>query len=344
MRSSMLSFACLLAGILLSPVPILAQQAASPSTLAVITPAETCQALSKIDLAAIGGIGSKVTEATETTSGGLPVCSVKALLAPAINVQILLPIKTWTQRYLQIGCGGLCGMIMLQSGASNGCPVLTNGGFVMAATDMGHSGQSSDWGLDEQRRVDFAYRAQHLTALASKALIRTFYGQEQKYAYFNGCSDGGREALMEAQRYPEDFDGMIAGAPAMLFQVQNTLYHGWQAVSNTDADGSVILTSDRLPLIHKAVVEACDALDGVKDGLIAEPAKCRFNPATITCAPGQSETSTCLTPKEAEVVRRFYEGPKDATTGAALTAGQPLPGSELNWQGVYVADEKTAAS
>lgn len=340
MRSVMLSLVGLLASLVLLPLSAEAQQAAAPSALAVIAPVESCDALSRIDLATIGGAGSKVTGTEQTTSGGIPVCSVKALLAPSINVQILLPTKTWTQRYLQVGCGGLCGMISLQSGASNGCPVLTNGGFVMAATDMGHSGQSPDWGLDDQKRVDFAYRAQHLTALTAKALIRAFYGQEQKFAYFNGCSDGGREALMEAQRYPGDFNGVIAGAPAMLFQVQNTLYHGWQAVSNTAADGSVILTSDRLPFLHKAVVEACDTVDGVKDGLITEPAKCHFDLATITCTNAHSDTATCLTPSEANVARRFYEGPKDATTGVPLTAGQPLPGSELNWQGVYVADEK----
>ncbi len=315
------------------------QEAGTPLELAVVKPIQHCTDLSALDLESIGGKGSSVTGASETTSGGIAVCSVTAHLAPAINLQVLLPLATWQQRYLQVGCGGLCGNITLQSGASEGCHVLAGGGFVMAATDMGHDARDGNWGLDEQKRIDFAYRAQHVTAQAAKAMIQAFYGQPQKFAYFNGCSDGGREALMEAQRYPDDFDGVIAGAPAMLFQAQNTLYHGWQAVSNTATDGSVILTSDRLPLLHSAAIDACDARDGVKDGLIAQPAGCTVDLTAITCKPGASGFSDCLTPAEAEVARRFYDGPRDSATGLPLTAGQPLPGSELNWQGVYVADD-----
>jgi pimeloyl-ACP methyl ester carboxylesterase len=324
----------------LSPQVTSAQS--GPEKLAVVRPVATCASLAGADLKGIGGDGSSITSATETSSSGIPVCSVKGTLAPAITFQILLPTQSWTQRYLQIGCGGLCGQITLRSGASDGCQVLNDGGFVMAATDMGHSGGMADngaWGLDTQKRTDFAYRAHHLTAETAKALIRAFYGQPQKYAYFNGCSDGGREALMEAMRFPDDFDGVIAGAPAMLFQVQNTLYHAWQAASNTDAQGRIILVADRLPILHNAVVAACDELDGAKDGLVSEPAACKFDVATITCASNTTDTSACLTPTEADVARRFYEGPRDPRTGAYLTAGQPQVGSELDWAGVYVADK-----
>ncbi|WP_339110094.1 tannase/feruloyl esterase family alpha/beta hydrolase [Thioclava sp. GXIMD4216] len=314
--------------------------AAAQSQLAPVPPIRSCAALADTDLAAIAGAGSAVTATEETLSDGIAVCRVTATLAPAITLEVLLPTRTWAQRYLQVGCGGLCGRISLRSGASNGCALLTDGGFVMAATDMGHAGDDSGaWGLDAQKRRDFAYRAQHLTAKAAKALITAFYGQPARYAYFNGCSDGGREALMEAQRYPEDFDGIIAGAPAMLFTVQNTLYHGWQAVSNTGADGTVTLLSDRLPLLHKAVLAACDALDGAEDGLISTPAACHFDPASLICPAGQSDHSACLTAAEAEVARRFYQGPTDPETHQPLTAGQPLYGSELNWAGVYVADQ-----
>ena len=303
----------------------------------MVRPAASCASLNGTDLSAIGGTGSTVTTAEETTSGGIAVCSVTGRLMPQIHFQVLLPMDSWTQRYLQVGCGGLCGNITLTSGASAGCQVLNDGGFVMAATDMGHSGNDGSWGLDAQQRRDFAYVAQHETAEAAKALIAAFYGQAPRYSYFNGCSDGGREALMEAMRFPEDFDGIIAGAPAMLFQVQNTLFHGWQARANTDAAGKTILISDRLPLIHRAVVAACDDSDGVRDGLIAEPAKCQFDPASLICANGTAP-GKCLTAAEAGVVRKFYAGPQDAASGAWLTAGQPLYGSELNWQGVYVAD------
>ncbi|WP_321968946.1 tannase/feruloyl esterase family alpha/beta hydrolase [Paraburkholderia tropica] len=313
-----------------------------PADLTVVKPATSCTALADVDLTAIGGKGSRITGATETTSDGIKVCSVKATLAPAINFQVLLPTGTWTQRYMQLGCGGLCGQISLTVGAADGCKVYNNVGFVMAATDMGHGGgmgNDGSWGTDPQKRIDFAYRAHHLTAEAVKKLIRTFYGQPQKYAYFNGYSDGGREALMEAMRFPGDFNGVIAGAPAMLFQVQNTLYHGWQAVSNTGDDGKVTLLSNRLAILHNAVLAACDTLDGARDGLIADPAACRFDVASITCPAGVTDTSGCLTSAEAAVVRKFYDGPIDPKTGAHLTAGQPQYGSELNWAGVYVADK-----
>ncbi|QLF68524.1 tannase/feruloyl esterase family alpha/beta hydrolase [Peteryoungia desertarenae] len=316
------------------------ESAAAPQELAVVKPVKGCAELYDVDLVAIGGEGSSVTSVAETTSNGIPVCSLQGKLSPAINFQVLLPIQTWQQRYLQVGCGGLCGNITLRSGASDGCEILAGGGFVMAATDMGHSANEQDWGLDEQKRIDFAYRAQHLTAKAAAAVIETFYGQSARFSYFNGCSDGGREALMQAQRYPDDFDGVIAGAPAMLFQIQNTLFHGWQAASNTAADGTVILTSDKLPVLHNAVLSACDDLDGVQDGIISLPGQCNFDPKTIICANDAQDSGQCLTAEEAEVVRKFYDGPRDAVTGRPLTAGQPLPGSELNWQGVYVADGK----
>ena len=329
-----------MAAVMLSPG--LAEPAFAQARQEVVTPVTSCASLT-----AMGGQGNTITQAVETTSNGIPVCSVTGRIAPEINFQVLLPLKSWSQRYLQVGCGGLCGRITLESGASAGCALLNDGGFVMAATDMGHSAQDESWGLDAQKRSDFAWRAQHLTAGAARALIRAFYGQDAAYSYFNGCSDGGREALMQAMRFPDDFDGIIAGAPAMLFQVQNTLFHGWQARANTDAAGKIILTSARLPVLHKAVVAACDGLDGVRDGLIAQPALCEFDPASITCADGATDPATdpaaCLTPAEAEVARKFYAGPQDAGNGAFLTAGQPLYGSELNWQGVYVADTPDGA-
>lgn len=325
-------FPRLLPALALTLLPVTAP--AAPATLAPVAPVRSCADRAQTDLTAVGGAGSKVTAAAETTSAGHKVCNVTGTLAPQVNFQVVLPTQGWTQRYLQVGCGGLCGNITLRSGASAGCAVLDAGGFAMAATDMGHSGNDGTWGLDAQQRADFAYRAQHIARQAARALIAAYYGQPPHYAYFNGCSDGGREAIMEAMRFPGDFDGVIAGAPAMLFQVQNTLYHGWQARANTGTDGKAILTSARLPILHRAVLAACDGRDGVQDGLIADPAACDFDPASAVC----DDSAQCLTTAEAEVAAKFYAGPHDAATGAALTAGQPLYGSELNWQGVYVPD------
>lgn len=309
------------------------------SKMGIVYPIISCASLTRVNITDIGDNGSSITSAEETTSQNITMCTVKGVLAPAIHFQVNLPLKTWTQRYLQTGCGGLCGSITLDSYASDGCLPLLGGSFVIAATDMGHDqNDPSSWGLDSQKRADFAYRAQHITSLAARRLIKSFYGQNERYSYFNGCSDGGREALMTVQRYPRDFDGVIAGAPAMLFQVQNTLFHGWLARSNMDTNDKAILLSGKLPVLHQAVMDACDTLDGVKDGIIASPAACKFNPQSIECAVDAADTTNCLTTAEVQVVQKIYAGPKDDQARGYLTAGQPLYGSELNWKGVYVPD------
>ncbi|MGI4878913.1 MAG: tannase/feruloyl esterase family alpha/beta hydrolase [Janthinobacterium lividum] len=328
----------LAATLLLALHPAIAapQNVAMTVDLPVKQPVRDCSDLQGIDLSGIGGAGSRVTKVGETTSNGTAVCSVEGTLAPSISFRVDLPTGTWTQRYMQLGCGGLCGRLSLQVGVANGCPTFEAGGFVFASTDMGHEGQDTAWGKDPQKRVDFAYRSLHLTALAAKALIRRFYGQAERFSYFNGCSDGGREALVMAQRFPDDFNGIIAGAAAMNFQVQNSLYHGWQARSNTGADGKPILLAPRLPILHRAVVAACDTLDGQKDGLISAPSLCHFDPVAVQCEAGTSDTAQCLTAAEVEVARKFYAGPRDAQTGERLTVGAPQFGSELAWAGVYV--------
>lgn len=303
--------------------------------LAVVKPVSSCAALSSVDLSDLGGQGSRVLAASESTRDGVAVCTVEARLAPEINFRLELPTGTWEQRYLQVGCGGLCGNVNSTVRAADGCISLSAGAFAVASTDMGHLAADEHFGDDPQKRADFAHRGVHLTALASKKLIAAFYGRKAQYAYFSGCSDGGREALIEAQRYPDDFDGIIAGAPALNFQVQKTLYHGWMARSNRGADGKPILLASRLPLLHKAVLEQCDLLDGQIDGLVADPRICHFDPAALQCK-ASADPATCLSAEEVATVRRFYEGPKDAVRGERLTLGGPQPGSELAWAGVFV--------
>ncbi|MGK9063744.1 tannase/feruloyl esterase family alpha/beta hydrolase [Stutzerimonas chloritidismutans] len=325
----------LLLGLLLSTTGVSLTSHAAPAALAAVTPKTSCESLRDIDLSGIGGAGSQVLTAATTQHNEHDVCAVEGRLAPSIGFQVLLPLEGWTQRYLQVGCGGLCGRISLQVGAADGCVPLEAGEFVLASTDMGHQDQDGRFGRDTQQRADFAHRGVHLTAQAAQALIQAFYGQAPAYRYFTGCSDGGREALMEAQRYPDDFDGIIAGAAALNFQVQNGMYHAWQARANTGADGKAILLAEHLPVLHRAVLEQCDALDGQKDALLADPRACDFDPTVVRCVEGQA-TEHCLTPAEVEVARRLYDGPRDPDSGERLTVGGPLPGSELAWAGVFV--------
>ncbi|KAL4106461.1 hypothetical protein PRIC1_004512 [Phytophthora ramorum] len=262
--------------------------------------------------------------------------------------------------------------------AASGSQHVAGGEFALAATDMGGAMDGKVFANNPGRRKSFAYSAQHLTSLVSKTLIQAYYGQKPRYSYFNGCSDGGREGVMEALRYPNDFDGILAGAPAMLFQFQNSLHHGWLAMSNIDGPmpelppmmqgpppgpkrrgprgrgppgrgppghGSsdhgpaAIVTASKLPLLHSAVVRACDALDGLVDGLLSEPRLCNFDPRELLCATEMAAAVVdrqCLTEAEVNTIRKFYNGPVDPATGSHLTVGQAQFGSELAWEGVFV--------
>ncbi|WP_241618322.1 tannase/feruloyl esterase family alpha/beta hydrolase [Rosenbergiella epipactidis] len=304
----------------------------SASSLPIVKPVMACSQL--VDQA-LPGVEAKVslTSAKVITSGNQTFCQVKAVLSPEIGVEVALPQQQWTQRILQVGCGGLCGSINLSLSNANGCVPATRGEFVVAATNMGHAGSMMDasWALTPQKRIDFAYRANHLTAQFTKALTRVYYGQPQKYAYFMGCSDGGREALMEAQRYPDDFNGISAGAPAAYFTVQNSFYHGWNVVANQRADGSAILLKNRLTLLHQIVLAHCPTASGVNDGVLANPFACHFSKNWLnTCSTSATDKSACFTEEEIGVIDKLYQGARDAA-GHQFAVGGLIIGSELRW-------------
>ncbi|KAG6617653.1 uncharacterized protein IUM83_02604 [Phytophthora cinnamomi] len=308
----------------------------SGESLAVVEPVIACSDLLSANLTSIGGSGTNITEATETEVDGVSYCYVEGYLPPQAKWMMRLPISTWTQRYLQAGCGGLCGpsIVSLSVVAAEGSDQYENGHFAMATTDMDGTTDGS-FALNEDAFIDFAYLAVHHTAEVAKTLIKQYYGQEQAYSYFNGCSDGGREAVMSALRYPEDFNGIVAGAPAFLFQFQNSFHHAWDALSNLDENNAPILNPSRVPILHDGVVAACDALDGVEDGLLADPRICSFDPRTIQCA-DDSDNSTCLTAAETQVAVNFYSGPVDEASGEHLTVGEMQFGSENGWINVGV--------
>jgi len=314
--------------------------AIGPALLSVVAPVAECGKLADADISAAVGAPTHITSAAAVENGKpAPYCDVKGYVEPAIKFEVRLPLAGWTQRFVQTGCGGLCGQLKIRLGNDEGCLPASHGELALASTDMGHSGgMDGQFGeKDYQLRIDFAYRGVHATTLAAKALVAKFYGQAARYSYFAGCSDGGREALMEAERYPNDFNGITAGAPAMNFTTQNTFYHGWNARVNTGADGHPILTADRLPILHKAVLDMCDAEDGLKDGLIGNPLGCRFDPAVVECKAGQDPAS-CLTSAEVKVARELYAGAHSAN-GEKLVINGLLPGSELAWAGVIVPNK-----
>jgi feruloyl esterase len=322
-----------------------AKAAQSLANLPAVMPAIACSAITSLNLAGVTDGTVTITSATVLPASTnesqftlpAPACDVKGTIGPGTNkFELLLPTQGWTQRYLQSGCGGLCGNIGLNPTEASTCVPVTGGQIAIAATDMGHEGNylpnsTTTWETDPQAKIDFAYRGQHVTSQVAKAIIARFYGRPAKYTYFDGCSDGGREALMEVQRYPDDFDGIAAGAPANDLDVLNTYHHGWNIYSNIDpSTQQYILLAGKLPLLHAAVLAACDALDGVVDNVIDDPRACHFNPASLLCAPAQ-DASTCLSAAEVAVVRKLHEGPVDQF-GRHLE--QPIAhewGSELEW-------------
>lgn len=310
-----------------------ASNAIAAPTLPVVKPIIACEQLSTLSFSQKLGeqITVKSAEVLKTSKGNF--CKISATIAPSIGIEVALPQTQWTQRFLQVGCGGLCGNINLSLSNANGCLPAMQGEFAVAATDMGHKGSMMDgsWAEDPQKRIDFAYRANHLTARFTKALIQAYYGQPQKYAYFMGCSDGGREALMEAQRYPDDFDGITAGASAAFFQFQNSFFHGWNVAANLRSDGTAILLKDRLPILHQAVLNHCPTLSGVNDGVLENPYSCQFSKSWVkTCSENQSDKSGCLTREEIAVAENLYQGAHDNTGKQFVVAGLPI-GSELRW-------------
>lgn len=299
--------------------------------LGVVLPKMSCTQLADVDVSVAVGAATGITATSMTTADGHPACRVDGVIAPQIQFQLTLPTQTWRQRYLQNGCEGLCGAVNIYDLAAANCVPLANGEFARAGTNEGHVyGGTNDgsFGTDPALRVDYAYRANHLLALAAKALMHEFYGQRPVYSYFDGCSEGGRNALQEAQRYPHDFDGIVAGAPASLIEYLAGFYEAWVATVDFDAAGHQILGADKLPMLSRAVLAACDGKDGSVDGQIDDPRACTFDPGALLC-PG-ADAPNCLTKEQVTVVRKVYSGPVDAN-GRHLYPGGAPRGSEAGW-------------
>jgi feruloyl esterase len=299
--------------------------------LGVVSPALSCGALATLDLAGMTGLPVSITSATATTAtpGNWAACQVQGNIAPQEQFEAWLPTSTWRQLYLQTGCGGFCGSVSISAPQSTGCVPLTAGQFVMASDNEGHFGTNAfdgTFGADKQLRADFGYRSEHSLAVFMKKLIGIFYGKAPAHSFYDGCSQGGHEGLLEAQQYPRDFNGIISGAPASITQPLNVWYQTWNALANLGPDGQSILTAGSLDVLHAAAVKAC----GNVNGLVMDPMTCKFDPASSQCPPNTTDTSSCLTAAQVKTARKLYEGPRDAQ-GKLMYPGWQVPGSELNW-------------
>ncbi|MBO9603762.1 MAG: tannase/feruloyl esterase family alpha/beta hydrolase [Novosphingobium sp.] len=299
---------------------------------AEIAPVIDCGKLPEQNFLGIEGAPARVVSAEVVTrDNGRQFCFVKGIIAPQIQFEFHLPLKGYTGRYLQGGCGGACGVVYKTISPSCDNAVAFDGRFAVSFNNSGHVGpemMDTLWAAkDPQLRVDYAYRAAHVMAVVGKEVLTAFYGRKPEYSYFAGCSNGGREAMMEAQRYPADFDGIVAGAPA-LWVTAGVVRILHEARVSRDADGNPILTPASTALLHKAVIEACDPLDGLKDGQIDNARACSFDPHVLVCKPGR--TSDCISMRQADVMGLLYRGAVDDQGRQLFFGGEPY-GSELLW-------------
>ncbi len=271
-------------------------------------------------------------------------CRVEATARPTSDSEIKIevwipPVDAWNGKFQGVGNGGYQGSIWYGSMAT-----ALRRGYATASTDTGHTGDDVSFGQGHPEKViDFGWRAIHLMTETAKLVVRNAQGRFADKSYFVGCSTGGHQAMSEAQRFPEDYDGIIAGAPANN-RIRQTFgfMHSWTATHN--ADGTPILNASKLALVTKAAVAACDGNDTLKDGLIEDSRKCAFDAGTLACKPGADE-STCLTAAQVEAVRKVHEGARNPRTGEQIFTGWPK-GSEAfgdsaiqSWR-QYITDMK----
>ena len=254
-------------------------------------------------------------------------CRVMLTLTPStdsdIKVEVWLPAAGWNGRFQAIGQGGMAGSIPYPAMA-----LALQGGYATAGTDTGHVGNNADFMPEHPEKLtDFAYRAIHEMAVHAKAVIAAYYGRAAQRSYFNGCSGGGRHGLNNAKRYPQDFDGIVAGAASWNSIQMDAARIAVNRIVNRTASSAIPASKYRM--VHGAVLNACDALDGVRDGVLENPMACRFDYASLACRDGDGPS--CLTPAQVESAKVLTSPLKHPTTGAVLFEGHLWPGSELEW-------------
>ena len=288
-----------------------------------------------------------LTSATlrENDQSDQPYCYVRGIIAPAIHFHAQLPLPAnWNGRFLQWGDGGKDGDLDFANHR-------VAEGYAVTNSNTGHDSGTepgSAFGFNNrQSEIDFGYRAVHLTVMAGKTLVNSYYNRPPQYSYFEGCSTGGRQGLMEAQRYPDDFDGIVAGAPVNFYQAMNAagVWHLQQMAQDNyagnlaiDADGDGSRENVELvSILNDAVMDKCDATDGIRDGVINDPFSCSFDPAVEladSMCPSAAAGGVCFTERQIQTIANFYRGPTD-NAGNVIYPGKML-GSEPDWINLFM--------
>lgn len=305
--------------------------------------ATDCASLTALELANVQITAAAAVDPTarERALGRGTVCRVDGLIGKETHFRALLPDE-WNRRFLMGGGGGFVGAIDNQAESA------ANHGYATVGTDAGHSGSpvTAGWALNnDERKSDFAFGAVHRTAEVAKELIRAYYGVSPERSYFFGCSNGGRQALMEAQRFPEDFDGIVSVAPAIDFAaVGGVFIRNLKAQFPTADFSKPTVTAENLALLQRKVLDACDTRDAVRDSVLEDPRRCDFKLASIAPCPNDAPAADCLTKSQRAAIETIYSPVR--TRGALPYAGQPF-GNEADpgaWQAWITAITPAALS
>jgi feruloyl esterase len=306
----------------LAPAPTACE---SLSTLALPNARITSAAV--VSAGAFTPPGSNATSVNQSYRSLPAFCRVAATLTPTsdsdIKIEVWMPMSNWNQKLQAVGNGGWAGTI--SHGAM--APALANG-YATVSTDTGHSSAGASFAMNHpEKLIDYGHRAVHEMTVQAKAIVAAFYGGGPKLSLWNGCSTGGRQGVIEASKYPADYDAIIAGATPVTTPRLHGVRMQFNRMVHRTADSYI--PPEKYPAIHDAALKACDAIDGVTDGVIDQPDRCSFDPGTIQCK--ADDGATCLTPAQVETARAFYGPVKDPKSGAVLSFPLLHPGSELGW-------------
>jgi feruloyl esterase len=280
--------------------------------------------------------GTFAPPAPEAQIAKLPAfCRVVGVSKPAIRFEVWLPLTTWNGKFQGVGNGGTAGFISYRAMA-----VALRRGYATASTDTGHvnhpygNGFDASWAKGRPDLVaDFGYRALHVTTVNAKQIVKAMYGEAAVRSYYVGCSQGGGQGLMEAQRYPTDYDGILAGDPANNWTRHYAGEHLWYSIA-TLKDPASYIPASKVAILANAVSKACDAKDGVADGVLRDPLACKFDPAVLACKAGE-DTSTCLSVKQVKAVKEIWSGVRDSEgrliNPGLVPGGEAGPGGWARW-------------
>jgi hypothetical protein len=328
--SSICSFRITVCVALLAPFSVVLAQDDS------VDSGERCTQVGQIDFFRVPEAPTQVTKATRVNkSDNQPAdCWVEGYVSPQVGFELRLPEVHWNGKFIQLGSGGHGGSFW-----EGACAMPLRRGYACLVADMGHKGTGTDsaWAYHNlQAEVDWGYRATHVATLAAKAITARYYGREIAKSYFWGCSTGGRQALQEAQRFPWDYEGIVAGAPPIRLSDLYVTF-AWSVLANRDGAGKNLLQRADLNRLTAAAVAKCDMDDGIKDGIITQPLRCAFKPSELVC--GEHGKTNCLSSAQVLAAQKIYSGPLDST-GQGLFGRGALPGSESSWSKYYLDDSQ----